>query len=459
MKILFCSSEVVPFAKTGGLADVAGALPLALEKEGCQVKVALPKYRSVKTSGPSAKMGKAIEVLLIDNPRYFDRAGLYGESQGDYPDNLERFGFFCQKLLYLLEEKKFRPDIIHCNDWQTALIPIYLNTLLKDNPFYARTKTVFTIHNLAYQGLFPAEKMEATGLGWELFNMHELEFYGKISLLKGALVFSRFITTVSPTYAKEIQDAEFGCGLEGVLRERGNDLFGIINGIDYSIWDPSTDSEIAEKFSPDNPEKKAANKEDLQRLVGLPAQKNVPLIGVITRLAQQKGIELIISALGKMVKSKMQFVLLGTGDEKYHALMHEIIKKKYPNIAIHLRFDATLAKKIYAGSDMFLMPSYYEPCGLGQLISLKYGTIPIVRKTGGLADTIVDYNAYNDSGNGFVFEHFTEEEMWSAIERALEVYSQKKKWQALMRRAMEADFSWGASARKYIELYKRAVHE
>jgi len=452
MKVLFCSSEVVPFAKTGGLADVAGALPCALESQGHQVKVALPKYRCVKNAGNSAKMGRDIEVYLIEQNRYFDRQELYGEKNGDYPDNLERFSFFCRQILHLLKKNNFCPDIIHCNDWQTALVCVYLKTKFKEDPFFNRTKAIFTIHNLAYQGLFPKEQFNQTQLDQQFFNMHQLEFYGKLNLLKGGLVFSRFITTVSPTYAKEIQTLQFGCGLNGVLRERKNDLFGIINGLDYQVWNPASDDKIFRRYTAENIKDKYANKEALQRELGLPCEKEVALVGIVTRLAEQKGIDLITSALDNMAGLKLQFVLLGTGDEKYHLLLEKIREKNYKNISINLRFDAVLAHKIYAGCDMFLVPSYYEPCGLGQLISLKYGTIPIVRKTGGLADTV-------GPDNGFVFEKYTSSEMLQAINRAIKSYEDKGQWRSLISKAMGCDFSWDASAKKYIELYNRAINK
>lgn len=458
MKILFCSSEVAPFAKTGGLADVSGALPQALEQQGCQVKVVLPKYRCVKGQGKIAKLGQRIDVYLVENGKYFDREGLYGTAEGDYPDNLERFTFFCQRILHLLKETNFQPEIIHCNDWQTALIPAYLKTKFADNPFFSQAKTIFTIHNLAYQGLFPSDKFTQTDLDPKLFNLHALEFYGKVNLLKGGLVFSRFITTVSPTYANEIQTAKFGCGLDGVLRERKKDLLGIINGLDYAVWNPDTDDKIFCRYTATNLEDKYMNKEKLQQELGLPCARNTPLLGIVNRLADQKGIDLIISELDKMARMDLQFTLLGTGDEKYHLLLEKVKQKMYKNISINLCFDQVLAHKIYAGCDMFLIPSYYEPCGLGQLISLKYGTIPIVRKTGGLADTIIDYNPARGSGSGFVFEKYKSGEMLKAIMRATALYRNRKKWRRLVLKAMDYDFSWEGPAKKYIQLYNRALN-
>jgi starch synthase len=469
MKVLFCSSEVFPFAKTGGLADVSGTLPQALEKQGCLIKVALPKYRCIKenvnlgqqTSGNRnmAKMGQDIDVYFVENDHYFGREQLYGTKTGDYPDNLERFAFFCKQTLLLLKEKGFSPQIIHCNDWQTALIPIYLKTIFKDDPFFKHVKTIFTIHNLAYQGIFEKCKFVQTGLDWQFFNMHALEFYGKVNLLKGALLFADFITTVSPSYAQEIQTLKFGYGLEGVLRKRKKDLFGIINGLDYKIWDPKNDDKIACRYGIENLDDKYINKEKLQQELGLLPDRDIPLLGIISRLASQKGIELIISAFDEMVKRNLQFVLLGTGDTKYHLLLEKVKQKRYKNISINLLFDAILAHKIYAGCDMFLMPSYYEPCGLGQLISLKYGTIPIVRKTGGLADTIIDYNAQTATGNGFVFTKYNTAQMLNTIVRAICVYRDKAVWQRLMLNAISCDFSWDVSAKRYIELYKAVLNK
>ena len=459
MRVLFCSSEVVPFAKTGGLADVSGALPVALEKQGCQIKVALPKYRSVKNQGKIAKMSEAIDVYLVENDKYFDREGLYGTSEGDYSDNLERFAFFCKQILLLLKETNFCPEIIHCNDWQTALIPAYLKTIFKDDPFFSQAKTIFTIHNLAYQGAFSKDKFVQTGLDWQLFNIHGLEFYGKVNLLKGGLTFSRFITSVSPTYAQEIQSREFGCGLDGVLRERKRDLLGIINGLDYRIWNPASDDQIFQRYGAKNLDDKYVNKVKLQQELGLPVDRDIPVLGIVSRLSEQKGIELIISALDEMAKLDLQFILLGTGEAEYHHLLEKTKQRGYKNISINLRFDPVLAHKIYAGSDMFLMPSYYEPCGLGQMISLKFGTIPIVRKTGGLADTIADYNPQRQTGNGFVFEKYRSDQMLKAIKRAIALFKNREKWYNLMLRAMDCDFSWDTSAKKYIELYKRALNE
>jgi len=457
LKVAFLSSEVVPFSKTGGLADVAGSLPQALEHQKCEVVVITPKYKTVKVDGNKTKIGKNIWVYFIENKEYFGRDNLYGTKHGDYEDNLDRFAFYCKKSLDLLKEINFKPDIIHCNDWQTSLIPVFLKTIYKYDSFFARTKTVLTIHNLAYQGLFKKEELEKTGLGQEVYNVDMLEFYDKLNILKGGLVFSDVLTTVSPTYAKEIQTKEFGCGVEGLLQKRAGDIYGIINGIDYSLWSPQTDEKIFKKYSKKDIENKYVNKEMLQKETRMEINKNIPLIGTISRLADQKGFDLISEIIEEVLNMKVQFILLGTGEAKYHELFEEMAKKFPKETSINLRFDAVLAQRIYAGCDMFLMPSYYEPCGLGQLISLKYGTIPIVRKTGGLADTIENYDPVKGTGNGFVFTERDSKELLNAIKRPLALYENKKSWRKLVEKAMEYDFSWDSSAKEYIKVYNIAV--
>ena len=457
MKILLCSSEVVPFAKTGGLADVAGSLPLYLKKLKADIRVCMPKYKCVNVKGRKAKMAGSIPVYFIQNDKYFNRPFLYGTEKGDYPDNLERFSFFSKAVLELLKKEDFKPDVIHCNDWQTALIPVYLKTIYKDDTFYKDIKTVLTIHNMAYQGTFAKEQYPAIGIGWEHFHMEGLEFYGIVNLMKGGLVFSDYITTVSPTYSKEIQTSEFGCKLEGVLAKRKDALAGILNGIDYDEWNPGQDKELFRRYSHSLAADKVYNKVGLQKECGLPVQPDIPLLGVVGRLAHQKGFDILAEKINEICSMNLQFVLLGTGDEVYHKLMHDIAKKYPKKTSINIKFDAILAKRIYAGSDMFLMPSRYEPCGLGQLISLRYGTIPIVRKTGGLADTITEFNIQTQEGNGFIFEEYSAEELLNAIKRALDVYKDRKLWLNLVKKAMEYDFSWDSSAKEYIKLYKKVV--
>lgn len=450
MKVLLCSSEVVPYAKTGGLADVAGSLPLYLKKLKVDIRVAMPKYSCVKAAGWQAKMGKDILVYFVENKGYFARPNLYGTPAGDYQDNLDRFSFFCRAVLELLKKENFRPDLIHCNDWQSALIPVYLKTIYKDDPFFKDTKTIFTIHNMAYQGIFSKSEYPKIGISWEYFNIDGLEFYDQVNLMKGGLVFSDFITTVSPTYSKEIQTPEFGCKLEGILSKRKNNLFGILNGIDYDEWNPQTDKELARKYSARLSTDKVYNKVALQKELGLPVNPDVPLLGVVGRLAGQKGFDILAEKIDEICSMDLQFVLLGTGEEMYRKIMQDIAKKYPGKTSINIKFDNTLAKKIYASSDMFLMPSRYEPCGLGQLISLRYGTIPVVRKTGGLADTITE-------DNGFVFEKYSSDELFRAIKRGLDAYKNRKEWQAMVKRAMEYDFSWGNSAKEYVKLYKKVI--
>jgi len=464
MKILYASSEVVPYAKTGGLADVAGALPKALAELGHEVVVVMPKYRMVdeKKFGLErlndvifrAKMPKSqVTVYFIDNPKYFDREGLYQEKGIDYPDNCERFSFFCRKVLEFLPKVSFFPDIIHCNDWQTALIIAYVKKLYN----WSKTATVYTIHNMGYHGSFPKEQLPLTGFSWEMLTPETLEFWGNIALTKAGFVFADIINTVSETYAQEIQTDEMGFGLAGLLRSRTRDVSGIINGIDYEVWNPETDPQIVRKYGAKSIPLKYENKKALQRANKLPEKEEIPLIGMITRLADQKGFDILAGAMEKIMHLKCQMVILGTGEPKYHELLLAE-KKKYPqHIGVNLGFDAALAQLIYAGSDMFLMPSRYEPCGLGQLISFKYGTIPIVRKTGGLADTVHDFNPKTGKGDGFVFEEYSSAALLDAIKRAVAAYKKKRSWLGLMEKVMCYDYSWATSARKYGDLYKRAL--
>lgn len=455
LKVLFASSEVAPFSKTGGLADVAGSLPVALNKAGLDVRVVTPRYKSVKIFGNEARLDNRIPVYFIENDAYFMRDNLYGDRKGDYPDNLDRFVFFSRSILDLLKEIDFKPDIIHCNDWQTGLVPVYLKEAFRADPFYSGIKTILTIHNIAYQGLFSKAEFHKTGLSWDYFTIHRLEFHDMVNVLKGGLVFTDAITTVSPTYAREIQTPEFGYGLNGLLYERRDSLSGIINGIDYGEWDPSKDKELKYHFSLSKLEGKYKDKSALQKKAGLEQKADVPVLGVVSRLADQKGLDLISRIIHPLLGMDVQFILLGTGEERYHRLFEDIKKKFHGKASINLRFDALLAKEVYAGVDMFLMPSRYEPCGLGQIISLRYGTIPIVRNTGGLADTISEYDPKTTRGNGFVFERYDAGELFNAVRRAADIYRQRGLWKKLVSNAMRCDFSWDNSARKYLELYEK----
>jgi len=477
MKILFVSSEITPFAKTGGLADVAGALPKALGQLGHDVRVVMPAYKEISEGTPlnmpltvslngSAQActfrqttlpGSIVSVYLVEHSDYFHRGQLYQDGGQDYPDNAERFAFYNLAALELVKQQNWQPDIIHCNDWQTALIPAYLRTRLQDDHFFSKTATVFTIHNLAYQGLSPLEKGKAIGLEPSLLSPEQLEFYGQLNLLKGGLVFSDVINTVSKKYSEEMQTKEFGCGLEGLLSQRKSDIFGILNGLDYSVWDPQADTDLVKTYSSSRLVDKKPNKEDLQKHFQLPVQPGVPVIGMVSRLDPQKGFDLIAHAMEQLLKLNVQFVLLGTGQPEYHAIFERLHHQYKDQMGLALKFDAALAKKIYAGSDMFLMPSRYEPCGLGQLISLKYGTVPIVRETGGLADTIIDYNQNKRSGNGFTFSAYNQAALIDTVQRAVATFREKTAWTKLMQRAMLADFSWEASAKEYVKLYKKAI--
>ncbi|MFH0926058.1 MAG: glycogen synthase GlgA [bacterium] len=479
MKILLVSSEVAPFAKTGGLADVAGSLPKALIKLGHEVRIVLPYYQMVKKGGFETKeikrglkvniSNKEIyfdlyettasgldKVYLIKNDAYFDREELYGTPKGAYEDNAERFTFFCKAVLSINKHLNFKPDIIHNNDWQTGLIPLYLKSIYKDDVFYKGTKTIFTLHNLAYQGRFWHYDMHIIGLGWEYFHPDGIEFYGDISFLKAGIVYSELITTVSPTYSKEIQTPEYGHGMEGILRHRSKDLYGILNGIDYDFFNPATDKNIVANYDINTIEKKAADKNALQKEHNLPL-KDVPILSMITRLDDQKGLDLVTAIMDWLMKQDLQFILLGTGHMKYHLILNEIAQK-YPNkTGINITYDPKLAQRIYAGSDIFIMPSRYEPCGLGQLISLRYGTIPIVRQTGGLADTIVNYSENLKTSNGFSFLNYTKDALIATIQNSLGVYRNKKEWNLLVKQGISQDFSWDQSACEYVKIYTLAL--
>ncbi|MDZ7372509.1 MAG: glycogen synthase GlgA [candidate division KSB1 bacterium] len=484
--ILYVSPEVAPFAKTGGLADVAGALPKALKEMGHDIRIMMPKYgciserkyvlrevirlreipvrlgqRQYVVSAKSAFLPDAkVQVYFVDYPPYFDRDSLYvNPSTGqDWSDNPERFALFCRAVIEVLKVLHWQPDVIHCNDWQTALIPAYLKTRLQGDPFFAKVSTLLTIHNLAYQGVFDASVAEVIDLPPELFQPGgPLEFYGKVNFLKAGIVYADAISTVSEKYAEEIQTEEFGAGLDGVLRQRAADIHGILNGVDYTVWNPETDEFIPHKYSASDLSGKLRDKEALLTHVGLAFRPDVPVIGMISRLAEQKGFDILAEAMDSILAMDVQMVLLGTGDPKYHKIFEKFAKKYPSKLSVNLRFDEPLAHLIEAGSDMFLMPSRYEPCGLNQIYSLRYGTIPIVRATGGLADTIQDFDPETGRGNGFVFQEYSAAALLDAIGRALKVYQDRTTWTKLVKNAMRQDFSWQASARKYVALYKKLI--
>jgi len=486
LNIAFVSPEVVPFAKTGGLADVSGALPAALAGRGHAVKVFMPLYRMVDTARYGinefkTNLGVAVagrqetfdirhvrdqaygcDFYFIKMDKYFDREGLYVSPQTgkDWEDNDERFIAFNRAVLESIKALNFKPDIIHCNDWQSGLIPAYIKCSDIGKEYFSQTKTVFTIHNIAYQGIFPAEIFPKLGLDQNLFYpMSGFEYYGQVCFLKAGLHYGDILTTVSERYAAEIQGSnEYGYGMEGILRDRTNNLHGVINGIDYAIWNPATDDLIKAHYTPEKLAGKARNKTALRKLVKLPlVRRDVPLIGMISRLADQKGFDLFAEVAEELFELDLQMVILGTGDEKYEKLLGELGAKYPKKLAVSLKFDNTLAHLIEAGCDMFLMPSRYEPCGLNQLYSLKYGTVPIVRETGGLADTIENCNPTKKSGTGFVFKKYDSLELLNTIRFALEVYKNKTAWTDLMKRGMYKDLSWGNSAAKYELLYRKAI--
>jgi starch synthase len=475
MKITMISSEAVPFAKTGGLADVVGTLSTALAQAGHELTVIMPAYRALLQGGftleetamevaaPLAtrqeqaavlqtQLGSNISVYCVRADRYFDREYLYGTPEADYPDNAERFVFFSRAALGILKIQP--PDIIHCHDWQSALAIVCFKAQPERYRELHGSKTVFTIHNLGFQGIFPASNWALLDLDWNLFTPRFLEFYGNINFLKGALVFADKITTVSPSYAREIAETEQGFGLEGVLRERQRDLVGILNGVDYTLWNPQTDSFIVKQYGPNNLTGKQSCKRALQRSLGLPQRAELPLIGMISRLTSQKGLDLIEKALDRLIEFDLQMAFLANGEPRYEEFLTAAAGRYPQRIAVRIGFDNVLAHQIEAGADFFLMPSRYEPCGLNQMFSLKYGTIPIVRSIGGLKDTVEDYRAGSTSGTGFVFEAYDPQALLETIDRALAVFRDKRAWTALRRRAMTKDFSWDRSAQLYEEVYR-----
>ncbi len=478
LSIVMAAPEGVPYVKTGGLADVVGALAPELARLGHEVRVFLPRYRSVDTarwglakpikqfdvtlgSGPrrvklyAHAAEKRYTVYFIEQDAYFDRDPLYGTAHGDYPDNAERFAFFSISVLEALRALDVSPDIVHVHDWQTGLVPVYLKTLFAQDAHFRKTRTVFSIHNLAYQGVFPRSQLAVTGLPDQVFSVSGLEFWGQLNYLKGGLVFSDLLLTVSERYAQEILTPEFGCGLEGVLATRSRDLAGILNGIDTDIWNPAKDTFVEPRFDARSFEEKQEVKAALQRRCGLPVEKNAFLAGMITRLADQKGADLVAKILPILLARRIQMVILGTGEARYHALLEEAAKRHPDHLRVYLKFDDPLAHAIYAGSDAFLMPSRYEPCGLSQMISLGYGTLPIVRATGGLADTIVDLDQDPKRGNGFVFHEYREDAFLATVLRALTYFDERRAdWVAAARRGMGLDFSWKRSASRYVERYR-----
>jgi starch synthase len=479
MKILLASSETEPFIKTGGLADVVGALSKEYLNTNETVYSILPLYRKIKEGKTvlrdtritievplgSARMegrifagGNATYFIACD--KFYDRPELYGTPDGDYPDNASRFIFFSRGILEACKALKFKPDIIHCNDWQTGLVPLYLKTLYSTDTFFKKTATLLTIHNLGYQGLFPSSQMPLTGLSRKLFTPRGIEFYGQMNFLKAGIISADILNTVSHTYAKEILTQEFGFGLEGVLRDRVRDLYSVLNGINPEAWGPLKDALIPAHYSSEDLSGKASCKNELMNsLFGhLHAEsKRAPLIGMVGRLSTQKGLNLIIQSIGELVSSGIKLAILGKGEDMYHKTLLKMARMYKGTVSVTIGFEEARAHQIYAGSDFFLMPSRYEPCGLGQLIAMRYGCVPIARKTGGLSDTIHDYEPLTSRGTGFLFSDYTPSAMHDAVKRALCVYTDSEKMHTMIKNCMKADFTWMNSAKKYIELYKVAA--
>ena len=484
MKILIAGSEMSPLVKTGGLGDVLGSLPEALHKLGNDVRMFLPYYRTInklkhKTQTilseaslrlPSGTIEYQVELLLnknssvgqflIVNDIYFGREGIYFDpaTNSEYSDNDERYAFFCRAILDSVQRQNWQPDIIHVNDWHTSLIPVYLKTNEKKNKFFEATRTVLTIHNMAYQGRFDKERFELLGLPHELIKVSgAMEGSGQTNFLKGGISFSDKIVTVSQTYAKEIQNDQ-GCGLESLLKKRANDLCGIINGVDYSVWDPAKDKHIFANYQISNLSGKKVNKIELLNEIGLPVRNQVPFIGLVTRLVEQKGIGLILQSAQKLFESDIQMVVLGTGDKKLEQELAALASKYPDKLKAFFEFNEVLAHQIEAASDIFLMPSLFEPCGLNQMYSFKYGTVPVVHKVGGLADTVTEFDPETGEGNGFLFDKFDSDSMLAALNRATLLYQKKRSWTKLMKNGMKLDLSWNKSARSYHDLFINLVN-
>lgn len=500
LRVVYAASEVTGFAKTGGLADVAASLPQALAERGLECAVVMPLYRAVRATRPtptglnfqipigdrtvsgslwrSTLPDSQVPIYFVEQPTYFERddpatgRGPYQfvQSDGrrvDYPDNCERFVFFSRAILEAISLLNLTPNVLHVNDWQTALAPVYLKEIYQKHAKeavrtrYQPIRTLITIHNLAFQGVFWHYDMPLTGLSWDLFNYEQLEFHGHINFLKGGIVFSDLINTVSPTYAREIQTPYFGCGLQGVLARRADRLFGIVNGVDYRLWNPATDPALPAPYDVDRLDGKAICKARLQRELEIKESPRTPLFGMVTRLTDQKGLDLLEEALPQLLRHDLQLAVLGEGDPKYHDML-KALRRRYPQkVGVALRLDEKLAHRIEAGADLFLMPSQFEPCGLTQLFSLRYGSLPLVRATGGLADTVVAATPETlaaGTATGFAFRAYTPQAFLETADRALAMYrNEPKSWQAMQQTAMRQDWSWSRSAAEYEKLYSTLV--
>jgi len=484
MRILFLSSEVVPFVKTGGLADVAGVLPKALNGLGVDIKVVMPLYSTIdkikyklkkldiSLAVPMGALGEhwcaiykgvlpdsKVSVYFIEYEKYFARDGIYNDSDANgYLDNDNRFIFFSKASMQLSKELNFKPDILHANDWQSASSILFLETIYKNDSDFKNTKSLLTIHNIQYQGKFHKGTMDILDIGWEYFTYENLEEFDMVNLLKGAIKNATLINTVSQTYAKEIQSEEFGYGLQEAIKNRKNDVYGVVNGVDYEVWNPKVDKFIKNNYSIDNLIGKKECKKELQRVFDL-EQKDVPIIGMVTRLANQKGIDVVVDVIHRVLDLDLQFILIGSGDKESEKFFKDLENQR-DNFKCFIGYSDELAHKVEAGSDFFLMPSRFEPCGLNQLYSLKYGTLPIVRSVGGLNDTVENYNALEKSGTGFKFDDLTEDAIYNTVGWAIYTYyNDEKGMQKLIQSAMKSEFSWRVSAKEYIDLYNLALEK
>jgi len=473
MKIVFVSAEVDPFVKTGGLGEVVGSLPAFLHKHGVDVRVIMPKYSIIaehfqtefqhlaqfdvqvawrkQYCGLEEMEYQGIHYYFLDNEYYFSRPQVYGEY-----DDAERFAFFSRAALEsLIHIPGFKPDIIHCHDWHTALIPLMLKEFYGREPLYYPIKTIFTIHNLKYQGIFPPEVLgDIVGFGSEYFEENALEFYGAVNFMKGALLAADRITTVSPTYAEEIKDPYYGEKLDGLLRKRSDYLIGILNGIDYDVYDPLNDPYLVMPYH-NVALAKDENKKHLQQVMGLPIQAEQAVLGMVTRLVDQKGLDLLVHVMEEILALDVQLVILGTGDRRYEEMLRYFASRYPRKLAVKLEFSDKMAREIYSGADMFLMPSRFEPCGISQMIAMRYGTIPIVRETGGLKDTVMPYNEVTGAGNGFSFVNYNAHEFLFTVQYALKLYQEEKPvWEKLRQNALTSDFGWDRSANAYIKIYE-----
>jgi starch synthase len=481
VRVLMITPEATPFAQTGGLGEVLSALPAELAQLGLGVDVFMPKYRGIdcdkyglKETGlkiqvdlnartvPAAlwefRDKSGVRYLFVKCDEYFERDYLYGTPEADYEDNAERFVFLCRSAIEMSLAASAHYDVFHSHDWQASLAPVYLRTLYAGEPVLETSASVMTIHNLGYQGIFWHLDMPLVGVGWEFFTPRHMEFHGKLNFLKSGIVFADEVNTVSPGYRDEILTPEFGFGLEGILQEKGPRLTGILNGVDYKTWNPETDPLITANFGPEDLSGKALCKADLQKIAHLPIRNDVPIIGMVSRLSDQKGIDILGGAMPSLMEHDVQLVLLGTGEARYHTIFQEFAEHYPDKVGVFLSYDYSLAHKIFGGADMLLVPSRYEPCGLNQLYALKYGTVPIVRATGGLTDTVEEFSRERDSGTGFKFKEPDPSVLQETVLKAVDIFAQRPgTWQRLMVRGMRRDFSWKRSALEYVSLYEKAI--